>query len=91
MVPLRKIVDSLEGSIEWNTKLNIVKITKKDKIIEMSMDSRSVFVNNKRIDLDIAPLIKNLNVLVPLKFVSEALGAKVIWDSKNYIVSITTH
>lgn len=40
----------------------------------------TVFVDEKKIDFDVNPVIENDRVLVPARFIFEALGAKVSWD-----------
>ena len=45
-------------------------------------------VNGTSKELDTAAIIKGTRTYVPLRFVSEALGANVTWDSKTKIVYI---
>lgn len=40
--------------------------------------------------MDTAPIIKDDRTMVPLRFVSKALGAEVDWDGEEYKVNITT-
>lgn len=47
------------------------------------------FILNHTYDLDIAPIIVDDNTLVPLRAISEASGADVIWDGENRDVYIT--
>ena len=50
----------------------------------------SLQVNGNYIKMDVEPYIHNNTTLVPIRFVSEALGAKNIsWDSKTKTVTIT--
>ncbi|MGQ7890604.1 stalk domain-containing protein [Paenibacillus sp. WC2504] len=41
--------------------------------------------------LDVAPYLIGEVTYVPVRFVSEALGAQVIWDEMSQSVSITTN
>ena len=46
-------------------------------------------VNNKYIESDVAPFIKNGTTYVPIKFVASALGIKnVSWNARNKAVTI---
>lgn len=47
-----------------------------------------IFVYNKQIKTDSAPLLKEDTILVPLRAVAESLDAIVTWDSKKNAVSI---
>lgn len=48
-----------------------------------------LIVNGKEITPNVPPQMINGTVMVPVRFVSEALGAKVEWDSINNAVIIT--
>lgn len=65
-----------------------VEYTPEDKI-EMWVDKNTAIVNGVEVQLDVPPTIKDGRVLVPLRFVSEALGRSVHWDNINKKVVIT--
>ena len=49
--------------------------------IQLQPDSTAAIINGEEATLDVAPTISAENrTLVPLRFISEALGAVVIWD-----------
>ncbi|MDO4754164.1 MAG: copper amine oxidase N-terminal domain-containing protein, partial [Bacillota bacterium] len=43
----------------------------------------SVYVNGKKLDFDVPPLVIKERTLVPLRKIFEELGATVIWDAKT--------
>ncbi|GAA0836829.1 copper amine oxidase N-terminal domain-containing protein [Paenibacillus glucanolyticus] len=47
-----------------------------------------IVVNGEQIKSDVAPQMSNNRVMVPISFISKALGANVSWDQKNQTVSI---
>lgn len=51
------------------------------KKIVLKIDSKTAKVDGKQIELDVAPIIKNGRTLVPIRFISEALGCDVEWDN----------
>ena len=51
-------------------------------------DSIQMIVNGNRIDADVPPEVKNGRMLVPIRWVAEALGAHVHWDEENRTVNI---
>lgn len=64
----------------------------KDSIV-LAVDSSKVYVNGKlgRIndhDLNQVPFVENGHTLVPLRFISEQLGAKISWNQANQEISI---
>jgi hypothetical protein len=51
-------------------------------------DIVKVLVNGKEVQSDIPAIMVNGRTMVPLRFVSEALGAKVTWDEANWQAQI---
>lgn len=49
----------------------------------------SLYVNNKIVETDTMPISENDRTLVPIRVVSESLGAQVGWDEKDEIVTVT--
>ncbi|MEW6181755.1 MAG: copper amine oxidase N-terminal domain-containing protein [Bacillota bacterium] len=58
--------------------------------IAFAQGSIKVTVNGKEIASDVSPVIQNGRVLVPLRFVADALGADVNWDSSSRTAMINT-
>lgn len=54
----------------------------------LTIDKRNVQVNGASQTIDQEPYIVDGNTLVPLRFVTEALGGKVDWDDKERKVTI---
>jgi hypothetical protein len=48
-------------------------------------------INNQKVDLDVYPKIIDSRTMVPIRFVSEALGAKVDWEGETKTVIVTTN
>jgi uncharacterized YkwD family protein len=51
--------------------------------VTMQVDVQKAFINDLQYILDQPPIISGNRALVPLRFFSEALGAKVRWESQN--------
>jgi exopolysaccharide biosynthesis protein len=50
--------------------------------IEMQLDNASAKVDGKTVKLDSAPLAKDSVTYVPLRFVTDAMGGRLLYDSK---------
>ncbi|MGI6361577.1 MAG: stalk domain-containing protein [Bacillota bacterium] len=63
------------------------------KNLHLYLNSKTYYVNGVAATMDVAPLLYTYNkvgyTMVPLRFVSEALGAQVSWDGKNKTVTIS--
>ena len=47
-----------------------------------------LWINGKYVETDVAPIIENDRTLVPVRVISESLGAIVEWDAEEQLVSI---
>lgn len=57
----------------------------------MTIGDRTAYVNGKPITLSVAPFISSEgSTYVPLRFISETIGAKVGWDAQNFVALIIT-
>lgn len=56
--------------------------------IELTVGSNIALVNGSHVELDVPPIVKNGRVLVPVRFISEALGYDVEWDGAKREVII---
>jgi len=89
MVPIRFIAEALGNTVDWDAKKRIVLVDsssiKADETVDTSI---RLFVAGKEITPDVPPQIIDGRAMVPVRFVAEALGADVEWDSKTYTVII---
>ncbi|NTU61565.1 MAG: copper amine oxidase N-terminal domain-containing protein, partial [Caldiserica bacterium] len=63
-------------------------INYKKRTIVMTVGSKTMMVDEQAKSLDVEPVIINGNLMVPLRAVSEALGAKVEFDAKTRSIDI---
>jgi hypothetical protein len=87
LVPIRSVAEVLGAQVNWEDSTQTVLINKDDKHIELTIGSKSPTVNGSPVNLDAPAVIINGRTMVPLRFVSEALGAKVVWDGTVKIYS----
>ncbi|CAH1207704.1 hypothetical protein PAECIP111893_02760 [Paenibacillus plantiphilus] len=88
MVPLRIIVQKLGATLQWQSNGRI-EIKYGQRSVALRLNSLQAVVNGKRITLDTSAVQVEGRTMVPLRFISEGLGAKVRWDSEAYTVLIT--
>lgn len=87
MVPLRFISEALGEKVDWNAETKSVIIG--DNKAVLAIGSKEIDANGKKIAIDSPAVIKNSRTFVPLRAISEILGAKVDWDGATKTVSIT--
>lgn len=58
------------------------------KKLELYVGKTTAYVNGASVKLDAPPVIQNGRTLVPVRFISEQMGAKVTWDRAKKQVTI---
>ena len=90
MVPLRGIFESLGAQVHFDQKTGRITVTKEKLNIILKINSKSVDFNGKIKTIDVPAFTENDRTMVPLRFISEAIGADVKWDGKQNTVFIKT-
>ena len=90
MVPLRAIFEALGASVDWDQETQTVTAVKGDTKIALTIGKNVIYVNDKPIELDVAPLIIDERTLVPIRAIAEGFGASVNWDQDRYCVIISS-
>ncbi|HEX9063114.1 MAG TPA: copper amine oxidase N-terminal domain-containing protein, partial [Clostridia bacterium] len=79
LIPVRALVESLGGNVDWDSSRSLITITLGDKVVKLTLNSDTAYVNDKTTKLDIPAQTINGRTMVPLRFVSENFGKKVDW------------
>jgi len=58
-------------------------------ILRLQIGSKTMRVNDSAVELDVAPVIKEGRTLLPIRWITESLGASVDWNSTEKKVTIT--
>jgi hypothetical protein len=90
LVPVRGVFEKLGATIQWVQLTNTVIAKKDDTTVELKVGSKTAKVNGEAKTLDVAPIIVNNTTLIPLRFVSEALGAQIGWHHETLTALITS-
>jgi len=90
LVPLRAVFEELGAHVQWDGLTRTITAEKGEKIIYMSIDETKAVVNDSITTLEVPPIIKDNRTLIPLRFVSEALGADVGWNDRLKTAFITS-
>lgn len=90
MIPLRFVVEdeALQGEVFWDGSLRKVAMNCLGKYIEMYINGNEAWVDGEKRYLDSPPYIFENRTFIPLRFMSENLGATVEWDAQKNAVLI---
>ncbi len=85
LIPVRAITEAMGAKVEYSSDTGIVKITSEDgnTVILFYLnedDNGKITVNGEDVTIDVRPGIINNRTFVPLRFIAETLGLKVVHD-----------
>lgn len=97
VVPLRFIAEAFKAKVDYDApnrtifivfgEIEIVlEINNSEATMLVPIEGKKVI---KIVMLDTPPFIQNGRTLVPVRFIAEAFGARVDWDSKTQKITIT--
>ena len=89
MLPIRFIAEALDAEVSWDAENGIVIVTNDDTVITITIGQGIAIVNGEEILLDSPAFIESDRTFLPLRFVSEKLGAEVDWVEETKQVVIT--
>lgn len=93
-VPLRSVFEKLGAEIGFNESTKLATVTRSDTSkpalsISVSATTGQTKLNNEVVKLENQPFNVNGTVYLPLRFISEQLGAKVEWLPLEERIAIT--
>ncbi|MGO4886928.1 stalk domain-containing protein [Anaerobacillus sp. MEB173] len=88
LAPLRETFESLGATLRWNQETQTITATKEDRNITLKLGSRNATINGQNVTLDVPAQLVNNRTMVPVRFVTEALGATVSVDSQKRLIKI---
>lgn len=90
LVPMRDIFEAIGASVTWNKTQKTVAAVQGNTTVLLTIGSKTAKVNQTSKALDEAVEIISGKTMVPVRFVSETLGAKVIWNGHANTVAVVT-
>jgi len=87
-VPIRFVGEALGANVSWDGSTKRVTITLNGKKVVLQIGNKNYEVNGQQKQMDTVALLKESRTFVPVRFVSEALGATVKWNANIRTVYI---
>ena len=85
-VPLRGVFEQMGATVVYDN--GTINATGRGHTVSLKIGSQSAIVDGQQQTVDVAPFIIGASTYVPLRFVSQALGASVNYDGTNNVVAI---
>ena len=94
MLPIRYAATPLGADVGWDDATRKVTVSLESTKLELWIGQSNALLNGQSVAIDpdnanVKPLIINDRTMLPLRFVTEALGCDVDWDEVNRKVTIT--
>ncbi|KEO80832.1 hypothetical protein EL26_24180 [Tumebacillus flagellatus] len=89
MVPIRFISEAMGADVTWYGSVGWVLIQLPGKDVQLTVGDDTAYVDGTETKLDTKCIMKDDRTFVPLRFVSEAMGATVGWDGNQNLVTIS--
>lgn len=90
LIPIRAIAEGLGCEVSWDGENQTVEIKGLNDEILLTVNSSTAVVNNENVTLDVPAQVVDDRTFVPLRFISENMGAKVEWNEEANLITIET-
>lgn len=90
LVPARAVFESTGATVEWFADSNAVHITRANSAVVISVGETDATINDELVTLDVPPRIWDERLLVPVRFVGEALGCVVDYQGDRVVLASAT-
>ena len=91
MVPLRGIFEKMGANVDWNSQDQMVMANRGNTRVELRINNNEAYINGKAVPVQYPAQIVRGSTMVPIRFISESLGAYVDWDETRSTVNISTN
>jgi hypothetical protein len=89
-VPIRFPSEALGAAVRWNPAQRRVVIRNGGRTVRLEIGSLTARVNAEDVTLYERPFLYHDHAYVPLRFLSESLGARVTWEGQTRTIRIRT-
>ncbi len=88
LIPLRSMFEQMGASVSYNGATKTVTVTKPGSEVRVTVGRSEVVINGETRPLDVPPVIYQGTVLVPVRVISEGMGAYVQWVPDKQVVVV---
>lgn len=90
LVQYTTVFKALGMNYSWNQEEKMITGYNDYVLMHVKIGERVAWINNKEVKMDTPAKVLNGRTLVPIRFISEATGAKVVWDGQQRTIHITS-
>ena len=88
LIPLRSMFEQMGASVSYDPGSKTVTVSKPGSQVQVTVGKPEVVINGESRPLDVPPMMYRGHVLVPVRVISEGMGAYVQWVPDRQIVVV---
>jgi len=88
LIPLRSMFEQMGATVSYDAASKTVDVSKPGADVKVTVGKPEVVINGESRPLDVPPIIWHGHVLVPIRVISEGMGAYVQWVPDRQIVVV---
>jgi len=78
-----------DDNIIWDAQTKTVTLLAEKRVVQFTVGEKAYLMQGVPVLMDVAPEITDDRVMLPYRFVAQALGLKADWDAENQRVTIS--
>ena len=88
LIPLRSMFEQMGATVSYDAATKVVDVSKPGSDVKVTVGKPEVIINGESRPLDVPPEIYQGVVVVPVRVISEGMGAYVQWVSDKHLVVV---
>jgi hypothetical protein len=88
LIPLRSMFEQMGASVSYDPGSKTVTVSKPGSQVQVTVGKPEVVINGESRPLDVPPMLWRGSVLVPVRVISEGMGAYVQWVPDKQVVVV---
>jgi len=88
LIPLRSMFEQMGATVSYDAASRTVDVSKAGFDVKVTVGKPEVIINGESRPLDVPPEIYQGHVVVPVRVISEGMGAYVLWVPDRHLVVV---
>jgi hypothetical protein len=88
LIPLRSMFEQMGATVSYDPGSKTATVSKPGSQVQVTVGKPEVMINGESRPLDVPPMIYQGSVLVPVRVISEGMGAYVQWVPDQHVVVV---
>jgi len=88
LIPLRSMFEQMGATVSYDAGSKTATVSKPGAEVKVTVGKPEVIINGESRPLDVPPIMYQGNVLVPVRVISEGMGAYVLWVADRHLVVV---